>query len=174
MANYAYVENNQIVGVYDLLPTNWRNYSNFFALKDDSEFLQTLGWYSLVNVVPDYDPSTQKLDNQHHWFADGVAYQTSDVIDLPLPDPIYSENNPGFTEDQIILDRWNLIRSQRDDMMKSFEWRYTRYDRQTRMGISPTDDIVRLDTYMQALADITSQTDPFNIIWPVFEEVIVQ
>jgi hypothetical protein len=52
--------------------------------------------------------------------------------------------------------------------MKDFEWRYTRYDRQLRLGEPTVDDLTLMDAYMQALADITTQTDPFNIIWPMF------
>ena len=33
MATYAHIENSTITGVYDLLPDNWRNISNFHALK---------------------------------------------------------------------------------------------------------------------------------------------
>jgi hypothetical protein len=65
-------------------------------------------------------------------------------------------------------DQWNLIRGERDTKMKDFEWRYTRYDRQLRLGEPTVDDLTLMDAYMQALADITTQTDPFNIIWPMF------
>lgn len=75
------------------------------------------------------------------------------------------------TQEQIqaeISDKWVEIRFNRDELMKQFEWRYVRYHREVRLGVTPTDNINDLDTYMQALADITNQTDPFNILWPVF------
>ena len=50
--------------------------------------------------------------------------------------------------------------------MADTDWRYLRYDRELRLGLTPTDDIQKLDLYMQALADITQQPDPFNITWP--------
>lgn len=56
MANYAHVENNEITGVYDLLPDNWRNISNFSALANDVEFLRSLGWRVLV-----------KENSELHW-----------------------------------------------------------------------------------------------------------
>lgn len=62
--------------------------------------------------------------------------------------------------------QWELVRHNRDQLMKEFEWRYIRYDREVRLGLTPTDNIVQLDTYMQALADITQQEDPYNIVWP--------
>lgn len=62
--------------------------------------------------------------------------------------------------------QWNNIRIQRDQLMRNFEWRYNRYDRETRLGLTPTDTLSELDSYMQSLADITNQEDPFNIVWP--------
>ncbi len=38
---------------------------------------------------------------------------------------------------------------------------------ETRIGITTTtDNISDLDTYIQALRDISKQTDPENITWP--------
>ena len=62
---------------------------------------------------------------------------------------------------------WNNVREKRDSLMAMFDWRYLRYNRETRLGVTPTDDILKLDEYMKALADITQQQDPFNIEWPV-------
>ena len=63
---------------------------------------------------------------------------------------------------------WDEIREQRDEKINSFEWRISRYLSETRQGISPTTDtITELDAYMQSLRDITSQTDPRSISWPV-------
>jgi hypothetical protein len=52
--------------------------------------------------------------------------------------------------------------------MRDFEWRYTRYHRQIRLGLPTTDSLENLDNYMQALADITNQEDLSNIIWPEY------
>lgn len=68
--------------------------------------------------------------------------------------------------DNATLVQWQTIRQTRDRMMANYDWRYTRYEREVRLGLTPTDDIMELDTYMQALADITQQSDPYNISWP--------
>jgi hypothetical protein len=68
--------------------------------------------------------------------------------------------------DNATLVQWQTIRQTRDRMMANYDWRYTRYEREVRLGLTPTDDIVQLDAYMQALADITQQEDPYNIVWP--------
>lgn len=168
MANYAYVENENIVGVYDNLPKNWKNYSNFSSLESDLDYLNSIGWYKIVDNTPQYDPASQKVDNPTYHFDGTNAYKTLEVIDLII-EP--TENSPvTFDEQQRIQEKWQDIRFVRDSIMKEFEWRYTRYERQSRLGLPTSDMIESLDLYMQELADITLQEDPFNIQWPVFEE----
>lgn len=62
---------------------------------------------------------------------------------------------------------WNDIRKQRDEKIKEVEWRYNRYYRHERLGLPQVDSLQNLDTYIQALADVTKQTNPYAIIWPV-------
>ena len=62
---------------------------------------------------------------------------------------------------------WDTIRKQRDEKIKEVEWRYSRFYRHERLGLPQIDSIQNLDTYIQALADITKQTNPYAIIWPV-------
>lgn len=61
---------------------------------------------------------------------------------------------------------WRDIRKSRDGRLASMDWRFLRYQSQIRLGLTPTDNIERLDQYAQELRDITLQTDPFNIVWP--------
>lgn len=68
------------------------------------------------------------------------------------------------------LKLWGLIRKRRNDMIESVSWRYERWYRLDRLGLDQIDDITKLDTYVQALADIPqNQTDPYDIVWPVLE-----
>jgi|APGre2960657404_1045060.scaffolds.fasta_scaffold224802_1 hypothetical protein len=167
MANYAHVVDGNIEGVYDLIPNNWKNISNFHVFTEEERL--SVGWYTLVKAYPEYNPETQKIDNPRQYFSDGVAYETMDIIELPRfavyePTPEDIQLQQEFSTNA----QWNLIRGERDTRMSSFEWRYTRYDRQVRLGETPVDNLTLMDAYMQALADITTQTDPFNIIWPEF------
>ena len=165
MASYAHVVDEKIDSVYDLLPTNWNNISNFCAVSDDE--LKSFGWYKLIKNYPSYNPDTQKIDNPTQYFENGAAYETMEVIDLPPPVVIEPPS-----EEQLINDQWNIVRQKRDQLVSEVDWRYTRYNRQVRLGLTPTDDITQLDAYTQALADIPEkQTDPFNIIWPVYGDV---
>jgi hypothetical protein len=81
----------------------------------------------------------------------------------PTPEEIAAEEAAQMAA------QWIAVRQDRDHRMNTFEWRYTRYFRQQRLGITPTtDQIENLDSYMQALANITQQSDPFNIVWPTY------
>jgi hypothetical protein len=62
--------------------------------------------------------------------------------------------------------KWTEVRKQRDELMAEMDWRILRYQREVRLELQSTDDITVLDQYMQSLADITNQEDPFNIVWP--------
>jgi hypothetical protein len=66
-----------------------------------------------------------------------------------------------------ILRKWYEIRSHRDRLLSELDWRFLRYQSQVRLGIEPVDSIVELDTYAQALRDITLQSDPNAIQWPM-------
>ena len=59
------------------------------------------------------------------------------------------------------------IRDARDRLIKADDWRYTRYNSEIRQGLTPSDDIVALDTYIQALRDVPDQAGfPWNVEWP--------
>jgi len=66
--------------------------------------------------------------------------------------------------------QWGGIRLKRDGIISNMEWKLTRALSQQRMGLQVNNTVVNLDTYMQALRDITDQPDPFNIIWPALSE----
>jgi hypothetical protein len=156
MSNWAYIENNQIIGLYFDLPDNWRNISNFFALADNPELLQTLGWYPVVQVVPEYDPDSQELGDPVHEVSTNSVIETYLIREIIRPE-----------QSTLINLQWEEIRKTRDKIMSENDWRYNRYDRQLRLGNTCTDNLVELDNFMQNLADVTSQADPFNVVWPV-------
>lgn len=58
-------------------------------------------------------------------------------------------------------------RAERDRRMGAFQWRYERLARETRLGLSPSDDLASLDNYMQALANVSDQPGfPSDVTWP--------
>lgn len=67
--------------------------------------------------------------------------------------------------------QWIEVRQERDKLISEVMWEYERNSREKRLGLTPTRDdawMDSLDVYVQALADIPqSESDPFNITWPV-------
>lgn len=169
MANYAYTENGNVLEVYDFLPQNWKTYSNFFALENDTSFLNSIGWYKVESRQTNYNPNTQKLGKNVYTLNtdDKKVYETKEVINLnPSEIEPVSEETLAYLETIRIEKQWNVVRAKRDLLMKENDWRYLRYERQVRMQETPTETIDTIDEYMKALADITTQEDPFNIAWP--------
>lgn len=62
----------------------------------------------------------------------------------------------------------SLMVEERNRRIAAIQWRYERQAREVRLGLTPTDDIAALDTYVQALADVPAQPGfPSTIEWPV-------
>ena len=61
-------------------------------------------------------------------------------------------------------DQWVSVRNTRDNKLKETDWMTT------RAADTGTPMASEWATYRQALRDITTQTDPFNITWPIKPE----
>ena len=63
---------------------------------------------------------------------------------------------------------WDEVRQTRDEKIRDCEWRIFRYQSEVRIGVTTTtDNINELDTYIQALRDITTtNSDPISVSWP--------
>ena len=102
--------------------------------------------YITVEDPPASIPDTQILE----WT--GTSWNIRDKSELEL---------------ELELERkWQEVRSQRDYILSLLDWKFLRNQSQTRLNITLTDSIESLDTYAQALRDITLQSDPYNIVWP--------
>ena len=101
-----------------------------------------LTWYA-SNVQRPFEPS----------LVDVISYDSGKLI---ITNKIDMNND--------IL--WEQVRNTRDEKIAELDWRYNRYHRLERLGLDQIDDLNALDIYSQALADITKQSDPMNIVWP--------
>jgi hypothetical protein len=160
MTVYANVVNDEIRGVYDLIPKFWNGIDNFnISCQNDDNFMRENGFVKIIRDNTYFDPTTHRMsDFPVYTLENGEVYEHREISLIP---PIIS---PSY-EDLLVE-----IRRQRDQLMADFEWRYVRYDRQIRLGITPTDSLENLDAYMQALADVTLQEDLNNIVWPSYQE----
>jgi len=100
------------------------------------------------------------------WIYNNVEYREVDPMDpVPVADenqgkPLYEALGMTLNEaQQVSTDyAWNKIRNQRDVLIAETDW-------------VSGDDVPqslkdKFYTYRQALRDITTQTDPQNIVWP--------
>ena len=149
---YAYVEDGKVKEVHDQIPQNWKNISglNLFS----AEKLAELGWKKIVLDERVIDPDTSIYkDTKYTLDRDGHVKQEHQY---------YFIGQGSSAEDQL----WRSVRMTRDRHMQETEWRYARHHREVRLGLEPTDSLEALDTYMQALADVTKQDNPLKINWP--------
>ena len=81
-----------------------------------------------------------------------------------LIDGIYYKSwiQTNASEEEInyrIQSKWEDIRILRNELLSECDW--------TQLSDIPTETKELWQTYRQSLRDITSQTNPFNITWPV-------
>jgi len=198
MKTYAYVENGVVQETYGILPKNWKNYSNFYALDGDIEFLNSIGWYEIQTEYPSYDLKTQTLGSFTYELKGNIVIESREIVELeiPLEDPVIEDQEEIVEEEEVVektpeqllieeeerlrsflpeadyavIEEWKNVRLKRNELIKDVDWKILRHQRELRMNLSPTDSLENLDKYAQALADITLQTeDPFSIIWPTLE-----
>lgn len=173
MANYAHIENNEITGVYDLLPDNWRNISNFSAL-DDQNFIQSLGWRTITKEVPNFNPDTQTLGLPSYRIENDTVIEIIEVINLPTytpPEPVIP------SEEELLLQKINT------HIQAMAQLRMTRDTLLTATDYTQLADVIALNgeqlttaynTYRQELRDLPDmyENDPdfldaSTVVYPV-------
>lgn len=154
MTVYANLVDGKVKGVYDLIPKFWNGINNFNILcQQDPEFMKSNGFTRIVRDNTVYNHDTHYILDINYTVEGDTVYEHLNILSKPSP-----------TRDDLLYS----VRQKRDNLMKEFEWRYVRYQRQVRMGLPTTDIIENLDVYMQALADITATEDLTNLVWPVY------
>ena len=114
MANFAYIENNQVIEVHDLLPDAWRNVSGLNLL-EDWNLLNSIGWYRLRNMYVAYDSQTQYISGFSYSFEDNNAYETPIITDYSIiPDTL--------TEEQVFTNKLVVLRNTRDELLAKSDW----------------------------------------------------
>tara|TARA_B100001540_G_scaffold82001_1_gene73650 strand:+ start:191 stop:460 length:270 start_codon:yes stop_codon:yes gene_type:complete len=65
-----------------------------------------------------------------------------------------AEDTP--TEAEALADRWQAVRHHRNGLLRQTDWR-------AKSDVTLSDD---WKTYRQALRDVTTQSNPWDITWP--------
>lgn len=101
----------------------------------------------VVNVVVSDEPLAP------NWIASSTAaigdlYENGQFVPPPPPPPDYNA-------------QWALVRAERNAKLAASDW--------TQLPDAPltTEQKAQWATYRQELRDVTTQSDPFNIVWPV-------
>jgi len=158
MTVYANLVDGQVRGVYDLIPKFWDGINNFdIKCQNDAQYMKDNNFVKIVKPQYQYNSETHQLSDFPTYLVENDQVVEQRAI---LERIVYVPTR----EDQLVE-----IRKIRDEKMRDFEWRYNRYHRQVRLGLPTNDTLENLDSYMQALADITNQEDLSNIIWPEYQ-----
>ena len=142
----AKVEDGQVINVSDyrdMFPN-----TSFPASGPDAEFLEANSCMT-VTVWKAYNQLTEKLASVAPYIEENTVYTIA-------VEPLTNSEIEANTESQ-----WAKIRSQRNSLLQSCDW--------TQLPDVPFVEQARQEwaTYRQALRDVTNQTDPYNIVWPV-------
>jgi hypothetical protein len=125
--------------------TEWFPNTSFGERGPSVDWIKSEGYY-VITVWKPYDHATEKLVPAAPHLHDGMCC----LVDV---EPLTQEEL-----DQRVVTQWQVIRTQRNQMLKDTDW--------TQVLDSPVDKTAWA-TYRQALRDITTQTDPFKIDWPI-------
>ncbi len=141
MTKWAYVENNEIRGVYDRLPTSWKNISGLNTLENDLDTLMGLGWHR-VSSYDSYDSTKYNEMGYTFSIVDGEVRGTPILKEKtiePTPEPnvlsdirsirdslliqsdIYQLADWQVTFDNTLKNRWLLYRAKLREVPQIYE-----------------------------------------------------
>jgi hypothetical protein len=145
--DYILVENEQIIGRPTQLPKNWANISNFYLF--DNEKLKEYGWY------PYRFQAAQIGENQVYDGSDFVIEQT-EVVEYQK---VRNKSQQEIQEETEGM--WRAVRDLRNELLLECDW--------TQLSDSPLTNQKQIEwqIYRQQLRDVTEQTNPFSIEWPI-------
>ena len=138
---YAIVDGTSVTKtgtIFELFPnTSFPKSGATATFVSENNMLEITEW--LATTEPD-----QKLTKVDVYIESGKAYDCK------------VEATTTEERTTLINSQWSSIREQRDEKLQETDWRAS-----SDLTLSDT-----WKTYRQALRDITTQSDPFNITWP--------
>lgn len=87
MTVYAHVLNGELQGVYDLLPKEWGDITNFDSkCKIDPEFMRQNDFVKIVRDKTPFNPETHRMSD-YPWYTveNGEVIEHRDIIELDIP-----------------------------------------------------------------------------------------
>jgi len=133
--------------IHDVEPTRWDDDNFCRVAKLTPEQVVQFGVHQLKLVTPPYyDPAMQAREHGPALLIDGVWTQNYIVSELATEEAIAKAD-----------EQWIIIRDRRTALLVSSDW--------TQVADAPVD-AAAWAVYRQALRDITTQPNPFDIEWP--------
>jgi len=133
--------------IFDVEPTQWDADNYCYARRLTDEQVEHFGVHKKQIVTPPYhDAATQHLEEGPALLIDGVWTQNYIVTELDAD-----------TAAEKVGAQWNVIRAERNKLLVESDW--------TQLPDAPVD-AAAWATYRQALRDITTEANPFAIVWP--------
>ena len=117
--------------------------TSFTASGPNANFLAANNVVELVETLT-YTTPTQKLVSVEPYIDGGKVYN------------IKVESTTADEQAALTTNQWYLIRAQRNSLIERTDWR-------AGSDVTLSDE---WKTYRQALRDVPTQSDPFNITWP--------
>lgn len=147
---YCYTENGEVVGSVQELPVNWRNISNFNIL--DNETLKTYGWLPYESVSEGREI---------------VVSTVREILEDKVVETIITRDRTPEELQEIenieIQNKWNNIRSQRDELLKQSDI-YVLVDRWNSMDLDKQQE---WSNYRQQLRDLPENfSNPDDVVFP--------
>ena len=144
---YLRIINDTINYPYDI-PTLRASHPNVsFPANLTNEVLAEWSMY-VVTPTPMLNDYTKNISEGTPVLTDGVYYQNWVVVDATQEEIDYRIEN-----------QWFIVRTQRNELLTECDW--------TQLVDIPTETRELWQSYRQTLRDITSQSNPFSINWPV-------
>ena len=144
---YLRIINNEINYPYTIKDLKAAHRNITFPNELGEETMTEFGLYE-VRQTPKPNNYTKNITEGTPILVDGVYYQN------------WVQTNASESEINYRLEnQWFVIREIRNELLSECDW--------TQLSDIPTETKAIWSEYRQSLRDITSQTNPFNITWPV-------
>lgn len=144
---YLRIINNEINYPYTIKDLKAAHRNITFPNELTEENMVEFGLYE-VRQTPKPNDYTKTITEGTPILVDGVYYQN------------WVQTNASESEiDYRLENQWFVIREIRNELLSECDW--------TQLSDIPTETKAIWSGYRQSLRDITSQTNPFNITWPV-------
>lgn len=144
---YLRIFNNSIVYPYSLQKLREDNPRTSFPSELTETVMNEWNIYE-IRQTPKPNDYTKNISEGTPILVEGVYYQNWEIT------------NASQSEiDERIETQWNIIRELRNELLQECDW--------TQLGDISDSVKTNWASYRQNLRDITNQSNPFNIIWPV-------